>query len=369
MVFPAVNVRTPGVAFACAHPGSPAGEMQRMIVGSELDMPPHGARLRQVMHHRTRALLVLALTALIVAGIPAPAAQAATCAIPGGASATPGTTSSTGAVIDGEGEAASTPGALPLATPMATPAAPRDILHDELSAAADALAACLSTGDSATVIELAGERYLGQLFGSSVPLSAADYQAITAELRPVPVRIESVDEATLTDNDRASAVVTQVVGNQVLRATWFFERAPRGARRADQNPWKLSYERALPIEIPANATEVAVELSDFDIRMDSTDIEGPIVVLRGENVAKEDHEMLVLRLEDGATTDDLLQATGPDLPPDIIFSGEVPVRGEQQQDLLLVDLEPGTYAVVCLFPDADGVPHLTFGMEEVFTIS
>jgi hypothetical protein len=340
-----------------------------MIVGRKLERQPHGTRPRRTMGHFARVLLVPALIVLTIGGIPAPAAHAATCAIPGDASATPGITASTGAIISIEGAEASTPGALLLATPIATPAAAPDILHDELSAAANAVAACLSAGDSATVIELAGERYLGQLFGSSVPLSASDYQAITAELRPVPVRIESVEEATLTDNDRAAAVVTQVVGNQVLRATWFFERAPRGARRADQNPWKLSYERALPIEIPANATDVDVELSDYDIRMDSTELGGPVVVLRGENVAQEDHEMLVLKLENGATTDDLLQATGPDLPPDILFSGEVPVRGGQQQDLLLVDLEPGVYAVICLFPDADGVPHLTLGMEEVFTIS
>jgi hypothetical protein len=316
-----------------------------------------------------RLILVPALIALTLGGIPTPAAYAATCAIPQGTSATPTSTGSSGAVIAIEGEAKSTPGALPLATPMATPAAPRDILHDELSAAANALAACLSEGDSATVIELAGERYLGQLFGSSVPLSASDYQAITAELRPVPVRIESVEETTLTDNGRATAVVTQVVGNQVLRATWLFEHAPRGARRADQNPWKLSYERALPIEIPADASEADVELSDYDIRMDPTELDGPVVVLRGENVAQEDHEMLVLKLENGATTDDLLQSSGPDLPPDIVFSGEVPVRGGQQQDLLLVDLEPGSYVIVCLFPDKDGMPHLTLGMEEVFTVS
>lgn len=342
-----------------------------MSVGTDLNGQPQGARCRLELRRFARWLLVPALGVLTLGWIPAPTAYAATCAIPGNASATPAITAtvSSGAVIAIEGEAESTPGALPLATPIATPAAARDILHDELSATANALAACLSEGDSATVIELAGERYLGQLFGSSVPLSASDYQAIAAGLRPVPVRIASVEEATLTDNDRATAVVTQVVGNQVLRATWLFERAPRGARRADENPWLLAFERTLPIEIPADATAVDVELSDYDISMDATELDGPTVVLRGENVSQEDHEMLVLKLENGATTDDLLQATGPDLPPDILFSGEIPVRGGQQQDLLLVDLGPGTYAVVCLFPDKDGVPHLTFGMEEVFTVA
>lgn len=334
--------------------------------GTELDGQPRGTR-RRGTERIGRLLLVPALAALTLGGTSAPTAYAATCAIPGNAAATPASTASGGAVIAIEGEG--TPGALPLATPVATPAAATDILHDELSAAANALAACLSEGDSATVIELAGERYLGQLFGSSVPLSASDYQAITTDLRPVPVRIASVEEATLTDNDRATAVVTQVVGNQVLRGTWLFERAARGARRADQNPWKLSYERALPIEIPADATAVDVELSDYDISMDETALEGPTVVLRGSNTAQEDHEMLVLKLENGASTDDMLRDTGPELPPGINFSGEVPVRGGQQQDLLLVDLEPGTYVVVCLFPDQDGVPHLASGMEQSFTVS
>ena len=78
--------------------------------------------------------------------------------------------------------------------------------------------------------------------------------------------------------------------------------------------------------------------------------------------------MLVLRLAPGYTTADLLRATGPDLPPEVTFVGERPVPAGEQADLVLVDLEPGAYTLVCLFTDAQGVPHLAQGMEAAFTV-
>ena len=65
------------------------------------------------------------------------------------------------------------------------------LLTEELTAVAESLAACLSEGDAETVTELAAERYLGQLFGSSVPFSRDDYVAIASELTPIPTRIMS----------------------------------------------------------------------------------------------------------------------------------------------------------------------------------
>ena len=34
-----------------------------------------------------------------------------------------------------------------------------------------------------------------------------------------------------------------------------------------------------------------------------------------------------------------------------------------------MNLEPGAYTVVCLLPDADGVPHLALGETATFTVS
>jgi hypothetical protein len=132
--------------------------------------------------------------------------------------------------------------------------------------------------------------------------------------------------------------------------------------------WWVAGERQLPVLPPSGAAAIDVEIDDLSFTLEETTVSGPNVVLRGENDADEDHEMLVLRLAPGYTTADLLRAAGPDLPEQVTFIGEIPVRAGEENDLVLVDLEAGEYTIVCLFPDAQGTPHLAQGMETVFTV-
>jgi uncharacterized cupredoxin-like copper-binding protein len=78
--------------------------------------------------------------------------------------------------------------------------------------------------------------------------------------------------------------------------------------------------------------------------------------------------MLLLRLASGYTTADLLRASGPDLPREVTFIGAATVTAGDEGDLVLVDLDPGEYTLVCLFPDPEGIPHLAQGMEANFTV-
>ncbi len=40
---------------------------------------------------------------------------------------------------------------------------------------------------------------------------------------------------------------------------------------------------------------------------------------------------------------------------------------EGQANWYALDLEPGTYAMICFIPDPSGTPHVMLGMVEVFT--
>ena len=258
--------------------------------------------------------------------------------------------------------AAATPGSLPLASPVATPVAGNDALTDDITRAAEQLAACLSANDADAVVQLASERYLGQLFGSSVPLNADDFIAISESISATPVRIISVEDVTRGEHDRVTATVTQVVGHQLIKATWTFRQG------SGSMPWMLDMEQRLPATPPSRADEIEVEIRSRSFKVSPAKVESPDVVLRGDNTDSIDHEMLVLKFDDGFTTEDLLRAYGPDLPPQVTYIGEIPVRAGQQQDLVLVDLEPGQYTIVCLFPDTQGVPHLAQGMAATFTV-
>ncbi len=329
-----------------------------------------------------RAVLSLGVAAAILLGLgsaPAAMAQNARCEIPEVESAAPvpaatrepAPTPVGAAIIQVEGQQATPAGtAVPAlaATPIAPTPDPVETLTRELTAVSEALAACLTEGDVETVTELAGERYLGQMFGGSVPLSAEEYIALASQLTPTPTRIVAMEDVASDGDDRATAVVTHVVGNQLMRAEWTFTQVDEDGRAENESRWRLDGERQRSVPEPSGALPLGVEIGDLSFDLSADDVAGPDVVLRGINVAAEDHEMLVLRLAPGYTTADLLRATGPDLPSEATFIGERPVPAGEQADLVLVDLEPGDYTLVCLFTDSQGLPHLAQGMEAVFTV-
>lgn len=319
-------------------------------------------RTRSAGLARPATMGLVAVLFATVTAIVAPATLAATCAIPAAAvvQTEPG-------VIQIENQRA-TPVASPAATPIAGTADAAATLEGELMAVSEALAACLTAGDVETVVQLAGERYLGQLFGSSVPMAKEEYVALAGELTPLSTRIVGLDQVTPIEEGRATANVIHVVGNQLMLTEWTFEQAPRGERETGRNPWRVAAERPLPALVPSGAAEIAVDIGERSFTLDRESVTGPDVVLRGENAAAEDHELLVLRLAPGYTTADLLRAAGPDLPPEVAWIGEIPVRGGAARDLVLVDLEPGVYTLVCFFPDSDGTPHLAQGMEAEFVV-
>jgi hypothetical protein len=327
---------------------------------------------------RGRLTLLIALTAPWFLGLgltPLPARAQAHCGIPAAAGAAQGlepakaaTPAAGPGIIQIEGTAPATPASLPAATPIAA-LEPAEALKQELTAVSEALAACLSAGKSDTIVALAGERYLGQLFGSSVPMSKQEYVASMSGVPPVPTRIVSVTDVVAGADGRATANVTQIVGNQLLRAQWLFERAPADERRRGQTTWRLAAESRLPAPAPSDAATIDVGIGDRAFTLSQATIHDSDVVLRGNNTSNEDHEMLVLRFAPGFTTEDLLRASGPDLPKEVTYIGELPVRATGRGDLVLTDLERGTYHIVCLFLDADGTPHLADGMEATFTVT
>jgi len=93
--------------------------------------------------------------------------------------------------------------------------------------------------------------------------------------------------------------------------------------------------------------------------------------IRVKNTGAQPHEVVLVKLQPGKKTADLLawmeKMEGP--PPGAPVGGTTPMaRGEE--NIITVDLAPGEYGLVCFVPDAkDGKPHSMHVMITQFTIS
>ena len=108
--------------------------------------------------------------------------------------------------------------------------------------------------------------------------------------------------------------------------------------------------------------------------------EGPATIPSGmttivlHNDGPELHHLMLMRLEDGHTLDDLRAGVAKmkptDMPPPwAVISGGVnpPMPGADTQATLM--LEPGTYAVTCVVDVPDHIPHIMKGMISDLTVT
>ncbi len=273
------------------------------------------------------------------------------CLVPEAAAATPGVASPV-----------ALPTATPAASPQAIPATADPVIAAQVEAVVRALAACLTAGRPDVVAELVTERYLGQMYGGGDRMSRDEFLALARTLPAIPLTILAVTDVRLDGPREASVTVESVLGNQLQRGIWTLTRGSSRAR------WRVDHVEALALQRPAGASQINVRIEDYAFSLSTRRVQVPDIVLAGTNRGKEDHELLVLRLAAGVSTDILLTEAGPGFPPGVTFVGQITVPAGESAELILVGLRPGSYALVCLLPDADGVPHLALGMKTRFTV-
>jgi hypothetical protein len=129
--------------------------------------------------------------------------------------------------------------------------------------------------------------------------------------------------------------------------------------------------------IPATGAVAAVPASDITVKMTdyawevSPSITAGKHIIRLENLAEQQHEMFIVRLEKGKTPLEVAQwaeaAKGP--PPAMPLGGSSGMP-KGAVAYIPVDLAPGEYALLCFIPDwKDGKPHYVHGMMKAFTVS
>jgi hypothetical protein len=239
-----------------------------------------------------------------------------------------------------------------------------DALTNDLQAASTAIAGCLSDGQYETLVQITGDEYRGQLLGIGFPLTADDFTLVAQALPQVPYQVISVENATTTSETTATADVTYELAHQVRLSTWQFELQEVGG----ENVWTLQSETSMTPVAPADTDTLTVDIADGAYTIADATVSGPSVAIQASNGDDVDHEVLVLRLADGVTTDDLLTAAGPSLPSGVTYIGQATVPAGGNGTLLLSGLQPGTYTIVDLLPNAEGLPNLADGMSITFNV-
>lgn len=298
---------------------------------------------------------------------------------------------------------AASPDASPEGSPAATPIAvqPADpetaaLLESIIRDVAD----CQTTGNFDAVSRMSTERYLGQLLAGDGKFPRAAYVAIAQSLPLVPITILSVQDSVIKGK-KASVTVLALHGKELNLSRFTLVRgdAPKAAStpaaeatgepeivaddatvapdaaatatptvKVPRRGWLIDSETPMALEPPINATTIDVSITDRRIKIDPKTTTNGTIVLRGTNDGDDTHEMLVIKVDAGSSVDAILRAAGPAFPAGLTFIGQTTINPGDSADLILVDLTPGTYAIVDLLPDAEGVPHLVSGLYATFKL-
>lgn len=127
----------------------------------------------------------------------------------------------------------------------------------------------------------------------------------------------------------------------------------------------------VPSEVRARTptADVVVTLEDFAFTF-SRSLRPGKQVIEIRNAGRQPHEMVLVRLVPGKTAHDVIASIeNRDAPQAGVPIGGVTPMSVGQANWITVNLEPGSYALICFIPDmADGKPHFMHGMTKEFDV-
>ncbi len=130
---------------------------------------------------------------------------------------------------------------------------------------------------------------------------------------------------------------------------------------------------AAPDEQPeAPEVDVSVGLADFEFDAPETLAAGE-TTFEVKNNGPQAHEMAVFSLDEGITTEDVLAILTGEVelqgPPPFAFTGQVAVMSPGESGVTTLDLEAGTYALLCFVTDPDTeAPHFALDMAQALVV-
>jgi hypothetical protein len=218
-------------------------------------------------------------------------------------------------------------------------------------------------GDMDRFLDKWTDRGLMQEFGATREQLAIVGDALFAG---PPLALQAVRN-TEVDGNRATADADLVFGVAL---------SPERFRLVRQDgAWRIDGSEPLAPEIPDDVTAIDLKMDDFSFEFDAEKAATGKIAFRAENVGDQDHEMVLLRVPDDFSIEDLLalaRAPGPapqGIEPIAFIDPIGP--GERRNAVIVEPLRAGKYMMVCFLPDQENPqapPHALQGMVAEFQV-
>jgi uncharacterized cupredoxin-like copper-binding protein len=258
---------------------------------------------------------------------------------------------------DGDKEAAA-----PAATETAAPSG------DEagVEAAARETAQAYNSGNIDAFLATVSDAFVANVFGTFGVSTKDDLRQAAASgdfgIGDPPFEDFQVSNVTLS-GDSATADDSHQEGRALINERLSFVRVGESWLLDDIDPTR--------VEAPEGATEADIGLVEFAFNLNRLSFPAGDVTFQASDDGKQMHEMGIVKLPEGVSVEEALQAEDPGAlgVEDIAHFG--PVAPGAQATWTVKDLEPGRYAYACFVPDQDdpeGTPHALKGMVGEFTV-
>ena len=222
-----------------------------------------------------------------------------------------------------------------------------------VTAAAENLIACLSSGDALGFAALVTPNYLLTEYGITNPYD----MEYVFEGMPT-FELLAAENPQIHDDGRSSIEVTTVIGgSQVDRFRAYFIEGDQGYLLLDE-------EVSLPVTADVS---VDVTMVDYSFEMSQTTVPADTsLAFTIENAGQYPHEFVVVQLPEGVTVEDAL--ADPALAESVVFLGGAFAEPGDVAYMGLSGLAAGTYTVVCFVDVPEGIPHVMRGMVAELTV-
>ena len=240
-----------------------------------------------------------------------------------------------------------------------------------ITAAVENIVGCVNGGDYQGAAALMTENFMLTEFGTANPYDVALF------IEGFMFANATVDNPLTYEDGSVSADVTfnespyQLSGERFILVQ-------------DGDYWKVDASPRFTPEYEGDSATVGVALREvegedgtrtyaFEIagNVDPTVIptvaQQEVLVLHGTNFGVEAHEIVVVKLPEGADPSGILDGTIAE--EDVEFVGFVELAPGEQVDMVLLGVPAGVYTMVCFFPAPDGTPHAMRGMVAQFEVT